>query len=164
MTSTWDQLQAAFVDDHRAMTRGYRDLLEAVQSGDFVAATRIASTLDQRAGPHIEFEEQCLYPEVEESRGEMYTSRLYDEHAEVLSAIVELQSIPDDATPSKERTAHWAKQIQHGLDHAAACGSLLSHLQAQSAEQQQQFLEDLMRFRQQGHRWSELQNVVKRDD
>lgn len=164
MTSTWNQLQTAFVDDHVAMTRGYRDLLEAVQAGDFGSASRIASTLDEIAGPHIEFEEQCLYPEVKESRGETYTTRLYDEHAEVLGAIVELQSLPEDARPTDERVAQWKEQLQHGLDHAAACGSLLSHLGAQSVEQQQARFDELIRFRRQGHRWSELHPMAEKQD
>ncbi|TWU55884.1 hemerythrin domain-containing protein [Rubripirellula reticaptiva] len=164
MNTAWNELQTAFVNDHIAMTHGYRDLLEAVQSGDFESASRLASDLDKVAGPHIEFEETCLYPEVEESRGETYTARLYDEHAEILRAVVELQSLSDDAKPTKRRVKQWQEQLQHGLDHAAACGSLLSHLGTQSADQQQSLLNTLLLLRQQGRRWSELHPSLKDRD
>jgi hypothetical protein len=157
MTSIWEQLQTANVDDHRTMTQGYVELLEAIQSRDLASASRIAAELDELAGPHIEFEEQCLYPEVKKIRGDSYTSRLYDEHDEVLSALVEFKSLSPESTPDSGRVTRWAEQIQHGLDHAAACGSLLSHLQALSTPLQQQHLESLERLRKQGHRWSDLQ-------
>ncbi len=164
MSSTWERLRNAFVDDHRIMTRGYVDLLDAVQSRDFALASQIAAQIDELAGPHIEFEEQCLYPEVTKIRGDAYTSRLYDEHHEILRALVELKSLAPESTPDDSRVARWAEQIQHGLDHAAACGSLLSHLQAQSNRQQEQYLESLERFRNQGHRWSDLHCSTKNPD
>ncbi len=164
MTSIWEQLETAFVDDHRTMTRGYVELLAAIQSRDFASASQIAARLDELAGPHIEFEEQCLYPEVKKIRGDSYTSRLYEEHDEVLRALVELQALSPESTPQDDRVTLWAEQIQHGLDHAAACGSLLSHLQAQSTQQQQQYLESLDRLRKQGHRWSDLHCSTKKRD
>lgn len=165
MASTWDQLQTAFVDDHRAMTRGYRDLIEAIRSGDYLSASSLAVKLDRVAGPHIEFEEHCLYPTVSDSRGAEYTDRLYDEHAEVLSAIVDLQTISEASPPpTKERVAQWERKLQHGLDHAAACGSLLSHLGALSEAQQRTFLNHLLQLRRDGRRWSELHRAVGRKD
>ena len=68
MMSSWERLQTAFVDDHQTMTRGYVDLLEAIQSRDFALASQTAARIDELAGPHIEFEEQCLYPEVTKNR------------------------------------------------------------------------------------------------
>ncbi len=158
MASTWEQLEAAFVADHRVMTRGYVELLRAIKNRDFGSATQIAAELDRLAGPHIEFEQEYLYPEVQKIRGQSYASRLYDEHAEVLSAIVELKGLSPDSDPDDGQLSSWTEKIQHGLDHAAACGSLLSHLEAQSAPQQQQLLQSLRELREQGHRWSDLEH------
>ena len=157
MTSAWKQLQKTFLDDHRTMTRGYRDLLTAIELRDFAAAAQLAANLDELAGPHIEFEEQCLYPEIESIRGEAYASRLYGEHAEILRVLLELQALTAETPPTDDDVASWTEGLRHGLEHAAACGSLLSHLQAQSPEQLERSWESLKGLRKQRHRWSELQ-------
>ena len=101
MTSIWEQLETAFVDDHRTMTRGYVELLAAIQSRDFASASRIAARLDELAGPRIGFEEQCLYPEVKKIRGDSYTSRLYEEHDEVLRALAATGAIARKHSPRR---------------------------------------------------------------
>ncbi len=158
MTSTWKQLQQAFVDDHQALTRGYRDLENAIESRDFATATKLAGELDKRAGPHIEFEERFLYPEVESVRGRPYSSRLYREHEAILGVLVELQAIIPGQPPSNEDVARWKEGLRQGMDHAATCGTLLSHLESQAPKQLEQLLGSLKELRSLGHRWSELKS------
>ena len=156
MTNIQDQLSQAFTDDHKVMMRGFRDLLQALDQRDYAAAARLATKLDLVAGPHIEFEERYLYPAVKESRGEEYVSRLYEEHYQLLSVIVSLQTLTEDAAASDDRIASWKKSLELGLDHAATCGTLLSHLQAGAEQRQRNYLEAIGRLRKQGRRWSEI--------
>ena len=164
MTSPWKQLQTAFVEDHKTMTRGYRDLLAAIEAGEYVSATTLATKLDALAGPHIAFEEQYLYPEVSAIRGSRYASQLYGEHAETLSVLVQLQALPKDRRPTDDELARWTLGLKHGLDHAAACGTLLSHLQTQSEEKQKEFLTALEDLRENGQRWSELKREPRQKE
>ena len=156
MTSSWDQLRQTFIDDHQVMIRGYRDMLHALEQRDLAAAARLSAKVDAIAGPHIEFEEQYLYPAVKELRGDAYVSRLYDEHNEVLSVIAALQTLAEDVVPSDDEISGWKESLKAGLDHAAACGSLLSHLQALPDQQQRDYLDAIGRLRRQGRRWSEM--------
>ena len=91
MAASWQELERAFIDDHQELSRGYREIVEAIEQDDHELAANIATRLDQVAGPHIEFEEHCLYPEVARSRGEEYVERLYREHADTVETLTEIE-------------------------------------------------------------------------
>jgi len=152
-TNGWKQLAQAFVDDHQKLTRGYSDARQAVASDDLTSAKRIADQLDQLAGPHIAFEERFLYPIVRSARGDTYASKLYHEHRLILKTLVELQAA---ASMDEMHKSRWLVGLQEGLEHAATCGTLLSHLQTLPETDQTQLLEDLRSLQQQPIRWSEL--------
>ena len=152
----WNELKRAFVHDHRVLTRGFRDLIAQLDAADYFVVAKLADQLDQLAGPHIEFEERYLYPAGGRIRGQDYAENLYDEHAEVIAAITELQELTDASEPSEQQLADWRSSLQHGLEHAAACGSLLSHLQVMPSEQQKEYLDAMQELRVQARRWSEF--------
>ncbi|TWU50564.1 hypothetical protein Poly51_38560 [Rubripirellula tenax] len=156
MTHAWKQLQRAFVEDHRTLTQGYLRLLRLLDEGEFAKAAVEARRLDELAGPHIAFEEAFLYPKVGESRGEDYTGKLYAEHAQILDALIELRGLDADSDLSNEAAQSLKQRLQHGLDHAATCGTLLSHLKALPPDQQDQALHQLLDFRMRGTAWSQL--------
>jgi hypothetical protein len=161
MTTQWDQLKAAFSHDHKVMIRGYRDLLEALNRSDFAEAARLSRWLNRMGGPHIEFEECYLYPAVQRSRGEAYVARLYDEHHIVWCAIDALRALSGDDVPSLGQVMQWKQSLRAGLDHAATCGSLLSHLQAMPEDQQEAVMEAIARLRDRGRSWSEFDEARK---
>jgi hypothetical protein len=157
--STWERLQQAFLADHQAMLRGFQDLIAALAREDWEAAVRAASRLDTVAGPHIEFEEKYLYPQVGRSRGDTYLSRLYDDHEEVAGALTEILDVladPNEKTPSRATVARWMATLRGGIDHASACGTLLGELKGLPEERQREFLDGLTRLRDQAARWTEL--------
>lgn len=156
MTNTWNRLQRAFVDDHRTLTREYKVILECLAKREFQAASRAADDLDQSAGPHIEFEERFLYPQVERVRGSNYTSRLYLEHDSVVAVLRELADISPDQELSELDIQRWKSGLQHGVDHASACGSMLSQLKTLPESEQLRLLDGLTRLHEKKSRWSEL--------
>ncbi len=160
MAASWQELERAFIDDHQELSRGYREIVEAIEQDDHELAANIATRLDQVAGPHIEFEEHCLYPEVARSRGEEYVERLYREHADTVETLTEIEQHdgPLDA-PTKQR---WLAGIQHGLDHAASCGTLLSHLSTLEPGRQKDLLDELNGYRKAARRWSQLHRIPDR--
>lgn len=157
MASTWERIQQVFVDDHRSMMRGYRDLIALLKDRNFDEAAQAASQLDSLAGPHIEFEEKYLYPQVAKSRGDAHMSRLYDEHDVVLTVLVALEMLPHRDSPDEETLQKWISQLQLGIDHASACGNLLIELKSLSEDEQLRFLDGLTRLQEQGTRWTQLQ-------
>ena len=157
MSDAWELLEQAFIEDHRRLSRGYRDIMEAIEDDNFPAARAIAENLDRAAGPHIEFEERYLYPEVRRSRGECYAARLLSEHTDALETLVDLQQC--DSLPSDTQKQHWLNGMRRGLDHAASCGTLLSHLQTFDPQRQRTLLTRLDELRLRGKKWSELHPV-----
>ncbi len=151
--STENRLKRAFVEDHRKLTRGYRDIRKALQADAVETAKQLADDLDRMAGPHIEFEERYLYPVVEEHRGESYAANLYSEHSMILQAI---RGLKEAQTASEEQKSQWLRGMDEGLRHAATCGTLLSYLVTLPEQEQDRLLAHLERLRNRGCRWSEL--------
>ncbi len=154
MTDQQNRLKEAFAEDHRKLTRGFRDAVAALEKGDLPTARTLADELDKVAGPHIEFEESCLYPAVAENRGEGYTAKLYDEHSKMMKALTELQSASE---MSENQRISWLASMKEGLDHAISCGTLLSYLVSLPDGKQDELYRRLEQFRsQQPRRWSQL--------
>lgn len=154
-------LEEAFIEDHRCLTQGFSELLDALQGNDLAAAASIADEIDRKAGPHIEFEEEVMYPEVKRSRGAVYADRLFQEHKTAFDAI---RFLLDQAGAGRLEEADRQRLIQQaetGLEHAISCGTLLSYLSVLDSDVQTRLLEQLNEFRRAGHRWTEYERVPK---
>ncbi|MFK7818706.1 MAG: hemerythrin domain-containing protein [Planctomycetaceae bacterium] len=149
------ELETEFLADHKKLTRGFRDLIEAVETDDRLAINRLTTELDLVAGPHIEFEEHVLYPTVEAERGTDYGKTLRHEHQVARSALRCLLDHADKPLPSEDR-AKVVQQLRIGFEHAVACGSLLSHLTVLDESSQTKMLDKLRSYREQKLRWTEL--------
>ncbi len=156
MSPTWEKLKKLFIEDHRMMTRSYRDLLQHLENDELGKAAELAAKLDQQAGAHVEFEEQHLYPRVRESRGDKYADQMYQEHREILNTLVELQQIQSTVEPSKRQIQRWKTGVQNGINHAVACGTLLSHLQTLPESTQADLLQFIEQLRRKSKKWSSL--------
>jgi len=148
------RLAAAFLEDHKVLTRGLATTLSAVQQGDLATAARAAEELDQQAGPHIEFEERYFYPEVEKSRGPAFVSGLHREHDAGRNALRTLLAIRGAGQLDPDDRALVISQLREALDHAVSCGTLLSHLTTLDVDQQDVLLSHLLRLRREGPRWT----------
>lgn len=146
-------LNEEFTRDHRKLTQGFLAVAKAIENDQLDEARVLADELDQVAGPHIAFEEEFLYPHVSKVRGKPYATKLYDEHAEILRAIQELQQ-------GREMSADQQKQMLNsmrvGLEHAATCGTLLSHLAALPSQTQAHLLDEYLKLKHLGKRWTQL--------
>lgn len=149
-------LTMAFLEDHRQLMRGLNRLRETLERGDVSAAIELAKQIDRMVGAHIEFEEEVLYPKVAESETREFVRQLYDEHHAGLRAVEHLRKRSAEKALSPDEQARLVADTQTMVDHAASCGTLLSHLTALDADRQSTILERLMELRDQGHRWSEL--------
>lgn len=144
-----------FTQHHKQFTQGLHHILQLLKEGKVSEAVEEADALDQLAGPHIEFEEKVYYPQVARSLGKDFIDHLYDEHRIGQKALRTLLHAKDAQIGPGEQ-AKLVREFQIALDHAASCGTLLSHLTALPEEEQNKFLEQLFDFNRQGHRWTEL--------
>jgi len=155
-TCSDSRLGRAFVEDHKHMIGGFAKLKRALEQGAAAEAKQIADDLDRLAGPHIQFEEEVLYPRVAEARGRSYAERLYEEHADGKQAIRTLRERSPSELTEPETRAQLISGVQTVLDHAISCGTLLSHLTSLPADSQQELLARLESIRREGTRWTEL--------
>jgi len=132
------------------------DVLERDGAEDCVDA---AMEVDRIAGPHIAFEETILYPRVATARGEEFVEKLRHEHRLVLEAIRFLLGRDKTQSLAKEDRTRLIEQVQTGIDHAATCGTLLSHITTLSHDQQTQMLCRLEDLRVLGLHWTDLNDV-----
>jgi len=153
-------LGKAFVEDHRHLTQGFRQLLDAIRERDVPQMIKLADRIDTVAGPHIRFEETVLYPLVREQRGSEYAQQLYREHRVAVCALRDILT-HDETSPWTD--ADWKRleeQVQTALDHTVSCGTLLSHLTSLSAEHQQALHQRMEELRKEPHRWTRLPEPV----
>jgi hypothetical protein len=144
------QLEREFALDHRNMTRGFADVIDALREDQWANAVQLARELDQKGGGHIAFEEKVLYPKVAETRGKDYVRNLYDEHRTAIDALRALITNPDPGNDAEMRKQRLIEQLRTGLDHAVSCGTLLSHLTVLDESAQLKMLEQLRKFREEG--------------
>ena len=149
-------LTMAFLEDHRQLMRGLNRLRETLERGDESAAVSLAKQLDCTVGAHIEFEEDVLYRQVAETETCEFVRQLYDEHHAGLRAIEHLANRSADHPFTPDEQAHLVADIHKMIEHAASCGTLMSHLTTLDADRQSEILDQLQRLRVNNHLWSEL--------
>ncbi len=149
-------LGRAFVEDHKKLTKGLRRLLRAVKGNEPRETLLAAQDLDAAAGPHIQFEEEYLYPHVREVRGDEMTRQLYDEHQTGQTALKTALQGDGKQPLDAELQARVLGQLETAMDHVIACGTLLSHVTTLDASRQEELLGKLLQLRKEGRRWSEL--------
>jgi hypothetical protein len=153
-TNSKTALKREFLNDHRRMTRLLRDVVENLENGDIEAGRSLADELDQVAGPHIAFEETILYPAVGSAEGVAFQQKLLAEHDQAREGLAQMlaadQSQLDDVAYRNGVLA----ALHTGLKHAESCGTLVSHLEEMTDDQQRQALSRLKELRQIGSRWT----------
>lgn len=145
-----------FVADHRRMTRRLAELLATVRRGDLKTAVDEADRIDREAGPHIEFEERVLYPEVGKARGAALEEKLRAEHETIRGGLLRLKQLKDQDARNPQVRDELEKTFETAIEHAEHCGTLISHLEVLPPQRKQAALNRLEEFRRAGRRWTEL--------
>jgi hypothetical protein len=131
-------------------------MIQAIERDEYETAVNLAEDLDSRSGPHIEFEERYIFPVLEEEFGEAYATRLYDEHADLIATLVELQQFDASSRPPTEAKKRWLEDLRTGLARSTESKTFLGNLRAMSPEQKALLLNRHRRLRLRAHRWSQL--------
>lgn len=149
-------LESAFLEDHRALTRGLTRLLAALREGRMSEAAALADELDLAVGPHMAFEERHFYPRLVARLGSDYVRRLYAEHRVGRDAVAALVEVDASAPPPEAERAGWIEDLDEMLEHALSCGTLVSHSAGLPEGEQARLLTDLEELRERQVRWTRL--------
>lgn len=156
MVERLSELGEAFVEDHQHLTRGLNNILQALHRSDLQWAAQMAGELDIVAGPHIQFEEEVLYPVVAKECGKEFVNKLYHEHQLGKDALKILIQYQEGKTHSAQKLTQLIENLEIALDHVLSCGTLLSHMTNLDEQTQAEMLKKLQEYRNQKKRWTEL--------
>lgn len=149
------ELQEEFLRDHRVLSRGLNDILQALEEDRFDAAIEQASELDRQAGAHMAFEEEIFYPRLAQVRGQPFVDRLISEHEVGQRAIRALaRHRPGDRIGNEERRRIVA-DLETALGHVLSCGTMLSELDSGDRHADDAALGRLRDLRESGERWTD---------
>lgn len=146
-------IETEFLKDHKQLMRGISSLLKVLQDDQWPEASKLADELDRQAGPHIEFEERVLYPAIARRRGEAYATQLFREHGIIRKA---LKKLCQPHALSEADRSEVVRSLKVGLRHSESCGSLFSYLGSLDSTARQRAARDLVRFRADSKRWTDL--------
>jgi hypothetical protein len=156
MDNESSSLRNEFLSDHRRLTQGLARIQQALQANNLALARRVAHEVDRLAGPHVEFEEQVLYPELARVFGRHFVQQLHHEHEVGKQALRALVTQGEaDLLDSSER-AEILREVGAAMEHAFSCGTLLSHVDALEPADQARMLAQLDEIRTRGRRWTNL--------
>ncbi len=156
MPEPLSDLGKEFVEDHSRLARCLVRLQEALQQNDLQQIVQAADDLDRVAGPHMQFEEEVLYPEVENVRGREFVGRLFHEHGIGLDMVKSILRREGSESLSSSERKELLHSVELTLEHVYSCGSLLSHLTELEQSRQTEMLDCLREFRRSEKRWTEL--------
>ena len=122
------ELQEEFLQDHRVLTRGLNQLLDALQQGRVADAIALATELDDEAGAHMAFEEEIFYPRLAKVRGQDFVDRMVSEHEIGQRAIKALARRPAEIPLAEDEKRRIVDDLEVALGHVLSCGSMLSEL------------------------------------
>lgn len=159
MNDEWQSLRSVFSSGHCQLEAGLRGMIDAIRTENFPLAANLAEDLDRTSGPHVEFEERYLFPLVEEEAGEAYATRLYDDHAELLGTLVEVQRLKEVSCPSPKSERRWLESLERGLERLSDTRRLLRYLGQASAEEKTRMLQRHHLLHRRAHRWSQLHPI-----
>jgi hypothetical protein len=138
-TTTQSELQE-FTDGFRAEHRAGRDAFlgigEALRARDSARIGELIGRANTVIGPHMQYEEEVMYPELAVLFGDEYVERMLADHDRafvVASTLMEIASKPEitDADVEAGNTA-----IQHLLPHVTDCDGLVLAIEVLPADAQ----------------------------
>lgn len=149
------ELQEEFLGDHRVLSRGLKEILQALEGDRGDEAVARARELDRQAGAHMAFEEEIFYPRLAEIHGEAFVDRLVSEHEVGQRAIRALaRHRPGEPIEAAERERIVA-DLETALGHVLSCGTMLSELDSGDRRADDAALGRLRELRDSGERWTE---------
>ena len=147
-------LQQEFLDDHRVLISGLRDIITAIETDELERAVETAKRLDREAGAHMAFEEEVFYPQLARTYGDEFVERMVAEHEAGHRAIKSLIARQDAPRLAAEERSEILDDLGVALKHVMSCGTMLSELGTGKADVDEGALDHLRTLRDRAEPWS----------
>ncbi len=151
-----DELLRAFREDHAILGRGFHQISSALRAGSEAEASAAAAKVDRDAGAHIAFEERYFYPALVPLLGEGHVKGLMQEHAEGLTVVRALGTLPTAPGLPEERRRTLLRASEAMETHIAECGELFEAIGRIPEAEQAALLDQLLRLRAEHPAWTDL--------
>lgn len=156
MAARTSKLMLAYMEDQRFLAQSFARLFQAIDDGDAGLSAEIAADINQHAGPHIQFEEEVLYPRLATLQSPAYVSRLYREHQIAVEVIRAVLIRPSNESFGVDERAELSKKAHEAIKHCVACGNTMSFLSVLDDARQTEIFEQLQSYRDNACDWIEL--------
>lgn len=113
-----------FRNDHRQIRDLIMNLITAFIQNDMVKADKLTDKLNLVAGPHFQFEEEVLYPELIPLYGSEYINKLYIDHDLVIARVHKLKKLIDKWHLNSEECEIGKNLCEGLLPHLSDCEGL----------------------------------------
>ncbi|MQA75987.1 MAG: hemerythrin domain-containing protein [Solirubrobacterales bacterium] len=124
MMAVADEFARIFRTEHREVRDVLLDLLGAVRRG---SAERMRPLLERAAtvtGPHFRYEEEALYPLLEDIYGHAYVEHLFEEHDEAVAASKRLIALAGGESLDSKQAEEATGLVRRILPHVSDCEGL----------------------------------------
>lgn len=139
-----------FRNDHRFVMRTLIEILKRLDARDFAGARELWEELDKATGPHMEFEEQYLYPKLTQLLGEARVNELLAAHQGAAEIIYNSKRILSKEVVSDEEVGQIREWVKIFFQHAADCEGTALLAEALGEEQIDELGKQLISLRETG--------------
>jgi hypothetical protein len=130
-----------FRDEHRAGRDTFLEIGRALRERDTARIAELMGNANAIIGPHMQYEEQVMYPELAVLFGDEYVERMLSDHDRafvVASTLMEIASKPE-ITEADVDAGNDA--IQHLLPHVTDCDGLVLAIEVLPSDAQQRIFD-----------------------
>ncbi len=113
-----------FRNDHRQIRDLIMNLIRAFIQKDLLKAEKLLFILNEIAGPHFQFEEEVLYPELIPVYGPKYINKLYIDHDLVIARVIKLKELISRSKLNPDEFDQGISLLERLFPHLTDCEGL----------------------------------------
>lgn len=136
-----DQFSEIFREEHRQVRDALLDLVIAFQKRDRAQIQSLLNQIAALTGPHFRYEEEALYPALEEIFGEKYVAKLLGDHDQATGIAQSLVGLAGKEELTAQDVARAIEFIRRVLPHVSDCEGLSIMVERLPAEKVQWVLD-----------------------
>ncbi|MGE0649038.1 MAG: hemerythrin domain-containing protein [Gammaproteobacteria bacterium] len=119
-----DDFRDVFRVEHREIRDLLLDLQRALEEGSQGRTMTLLSDVERLCGPHFRYEEEALYPALEEIYGQPFLRHMLFEHDQAIIDALLLVNLAEKRPMSELRAQAGARLVRRLLPHVSNCEGL----------------------------------------
>jgi hypothetical protein len=139
-----------FRDEHRAGRDTFLEIGRALRERDTARIAELMGVANTIIGPHMQYEEQVMYPELAVLFGDQYVERMLSDHDRAFAVAATLMEIAAKPEITDGDIEAGAEAIQHLLPHVTDCDGLVLAIEVLPRDAQQRIFDARHRSFDQG--------------